>query len=275
MLFRSLSSSSNTGSTDSNNTVITPPTTTPEVEVKPEVPPIVESLPVIGTGTIINFDLNVRKEAKTSSDILGVIAKGSKVEIVEEANGWSKIKYGTDYGYVYTKHIEMDKEEDKVLPELENVIYTSYDYTLDEMIAYQINKLGNVHDYDYMKSYIDVNLENANPLMFLRIDTFKAIDAQKLANLLMDKGVLNGMEYTVLDACKTYSLDPVYFVSQSLHETGMGTSVLSSGVEISQIADESKPIYDDEGELIGYEMIDLDESVIVYNLFGIDRKSVV
>lgn len=49
--------------------------------------------------------LNVRKGAGTSYSSLGVLKKGTKVEIVSTSNGWHKIKYGSGYGYVSASYI--------------------------------------------------------------------------------------------------------------------------------------------------------------------------
>ena len=67
------------------------------------------TLPVIKTGTVTsNSDLNVRSGAGTSYTKLGSLKNGSKVEIVGEANGWYKIKYGSGYGFVSSSYIKCD-----------------------------------------------------------------------------------------------------------------------------------------------------------------------
>lgn len=49
--------------------------------------------------------LNVRKSKSTASQKLGTIKNGQKVEVVSYAKDWSKIKYGTGYGYVSSAYI--------------------------------------------------------------------------------------------------------------------------------------------------------------------------
>lgn len=49
--------------------------------------------------------LNVRASSSTSSAVLGTLKNGDSVNIVEQNGDWSKISYGTSYGYVYSKYI--------------------------------------------------------------------------------------------------------------------------------------------------------------------------
>ena len=62
---------------------------------------------VIAKGTTTG-NLNVRKGAGTSYASIGVLKKGTKVEIVKkESNGWYKIKYNNSYGYVSGKYVKL------------------------------------------------------------------------------------------------------------------------------------------------------------------------
>ena len=78
--------------------------------------------------------LNVRTGPGTSYDKIGTLSKGSKVEVVEESDGWSKIKFNDGYGYVSTSYLtETPEESVKIMyttPESLNVRTgpgTSYD----------------------------------------------------------------------------------------------------------------------------------------------------
>lgn len=55
--------------------------------------------------------LNFRSAASTKASILGVISKGSEVEVMSELNGWSKIKYNNQEGYVASRYLS-DKNTD-------------------------------------------------------------------------------------------------------------------------------------------------------------------
>ena len=62
---------------------------------------------VIAKGTTTG-NLNVRKGAGTSYASIGVLKKGTKVEIVKkDSNGWYKIKYNNSYGYVSGKYVKL------------------------------------------------------------------------------------------------------------------------------------------------------------------------
>lgn len=51
-------------------------------------------------------DLNVRSGDSTSYNIIGTLAQGEKIEIVEQSpSGWYKIKYNGSYGYVSNSYV--------------------------------------------------------------------------------------------------------------------------------------------------------------------------
>lgn len=53
-------------------------------------------------------NLNLRKEPSTQADILTVIPKGSRIEVLENNNGWSKIVYKDKVGYVFDTFLSND-----------------------------------------------------------------------------------------------------------------------------------------------------------------------
>ena len=55
--------------------------------------------------------LNVRSGPGTSYDKVGVLPKGSRVEVAEEVNGWAKIKFNNGYAYVSTSYLEENSQE--------------------------------------------------------------------------------------------------------------------------------------------------------------------
>ena len=57
------------------------------------------------TGTVTADILNVRKEANTSSTILGKLEKNMTVKIVDETGTWYKIIYKNDYAFVSKNYI--------------------------------------------------------------------------------------------------------------------------------------------------------------------------
>ena len=66
------------------------------------------------TGTTTT-SLNVRKSPSASATKLGTLGKNAKVDIVAKvSNGWYKIKYQDDYGYISHKYVKIDKDTDRV-----------------------------------------------------------------------------------------------------------------------------------------------------------------
>lgn len=55
--------------------------------------------------------LNFRSNPSTKASILGVILKGSEVEIISTSNGWSRIKYNGKEGYIASNYLS-DKTTD-------------------------------------------------------------------------------------------------------------------------------------------------------------------
>ena len=49
--------------------------------------------------------LNFRKEPSINGNLIGAMAKGSKVEVISEANGWAKIIFASKTGYCSAKYI--------------------------------------------------------------------------------------------------------------------------------------------------------------------------
>lgn len=82
--------------------------TTPEPEnTKP-----VEDTKVIKTGYVNTESLKVRKEASTKSEIIDSLKKNDQISILEELEGWYKIKISGEIGYVSSKYISDKKIED-------------------------------------------------------------------------------------------------------------------------------------------------------------------
>ena len=62
--------------------------------------------PSEGTATVKDT-VNIRKDASTSADKLGVCYKGEKLEVItKRADGWSEVKYNGKKGYVKSEFLE-------------------------------------------------------------------------------------------------------------------------------------------------------------------------
>ena len=60
---------------------------------------------VIATGTITGGNINLRKTASSSGEVLGVIPKGTKVGIIASNSGYYKVQYNGNVGYVLSTYI--------------------------------------------------------------------------------------------------------------------------------------------------------------------------
>lgn len=71
-----------------------------------EIPPTAE---VAKTGTVINTtSLNVRSGYGANYSAIGTLSGGQKVDIYDTQNGWHKINYKGNYGYVSGTYIKID-----------------------------------------------------------------------------------------------------------------------------------------------------------------------
>ena len=243
-----------------------------EVVTEPEKPSNPENSKKTGVVTA-SKGLNVRKEANTSSQIIGILNSGESVEIIGEENGFYKITYKGQEAYASKNYINIFDGNSNVNPGLDigNASKTNYGVSLNEYIKLQQRNNPSNYSYSEFEKYINP-AKATNKLQFLRIDKFRSVNVSRLSSRLSNKGVLTGQGQAFVNAAKAFNIDPIYLVAQCLHETGNGTSKLAKGVTITEIADESRPIYNGNGQLVGYHMIKLSKPVTVYNLFGIGAK---
>ncbi|ELC8350220.1 SH3 domain-containing protein [Clostridium perfringens] len=243
-----------------------------EVVTEPEKPSNPENSKKTGVVTA-SKGLNVRKEANTSSQIIGILNSGESVEIIGEENGFYKITYKGQEAYASKNYINIFDGNSNVNPGLDigNTSKTNYGVSLNEYIKLQQRNNPSNYSYSEFEKYINP-AKATNKLQFLRIDKFRSVNVSGLSSRLSNKGVLTGQGQAFVNAAKAFNIDPIYLVAQCLHETGNGTSKLAKGVTITEIADESRPIYNGNGQLVGYHMIKLSKPVTVYNLFGIGAK---
>ena len=243
-----------------------------EVVTEPEKPSTPENSKKTGVVTA-SKGLNVRKEANTSSQIVGILNSGESVEILGEENGFYKINYKGQEAYASKNYINIFDGNSTVNPGLDigNASKTNYGVSLNEYIKLQQRNNPSNYSYSEFEKYINP-AKATNKLQFLRVDKFRSVNVSGLSSRLNNKGVLTGQGQAFVNAARAFNIDPLYLVAQCLHETGNGTSKLAKGVTITEIADESRPIYNSNGQLVGYHMIPLSKPVTVYNLFGIGAK---
>ena len=221
---------------------------------------IKEYIPETTRYTVVGGDINLRTSASWSGDVYKSVSAGTVLNVIEINGEWATIYY--DKQTLYAPASYLNNTEDK------NTIYTNYPYSLSSYIKKQVNQTPS-YSYSTLEEYI--NPTKCNKFEFLTLDTFREVDVNKIEEFLVSKkaGVLVGQSQALVDVARKYKLDPLYFLSQSVHETGYGKSTLAKGVTITEIANPDKPIKNSNGEIIGYQMIPLDKPTTVYNLYGI------
>ncbi len=90
-----------------NGTAIENPTDEPNQV--PEEPSTGLDSPIIKTAYVNTESLKVRKEATTESEVIDSLLLNNEVYIIEELDGWYKIKIGGQIGYVSSKYISDTK----------------------------------------------------------------------------------------------------------------------------------------------------------------------
>lgn len=86
------------------------------VKLDSEQPKPGEDEKIIATGKTTVSSLNVRSGPSPNYSKLGILTKGTKVEVVERySNGWYKIKYKGSYGYVSGAYVSLDGSKGEVI----------------------------------------------------------------------------------------------------------------------------------------------------------------
>ena len=119
---------------------------------------------------------------------------------------------------------------------------TKYNTTLTNYIKKQQAEWktygGKTIDY---KKYIPVTTDNTNSFQFLRLDTYHPVNASKFSSTLQTMlskksgSVLSGKASVITSSASTYKIDPLYFLCQTIHESGYGTSTLAKGKAVTQV----------------------------------------
>lgn len=117
---------------------------------------------------------------------------------------------------------------------------TNYNTTLKNYIVAQEKKLStyNKKKIKY-ENYIPLSTDTTHNYQFLRLDKYRAVNATTFKNLInkytSSSSILRGKSSVVINSAKSANIDPVYFLCQSVLETGSGTSTLSNGQNLEQV----------------------------------------
>ena len=63
------------------------------------------------TGIVTTDTLRLREEASTNASIIGLLSMDDKVEVLEENNGWYRVKVGDKVGYVSAEYLKVEEIE--------------------------------------------------------------------------------------------------------------------------------------------------------------------
>ena len=59
-------------------------------------------------GTVVTVALKVRESNNFESDIIGTIAMGEKISVLEDNGEWSKISYKQSNGYILNEYVDFN-----------------------------------------------------------------------------------------------------------------------------------------------------------------------
>lgn len=164
-----------------------------------------------------------------------------------------------------------------------STLYTNYAKTLSAYVSAEKKQHpsygGTSIKTSTYTSYIDPSNDKTHNYQFLRLNTYRAVNATKYNNLLNSNlksgSVLKNKGNVLIAAAKKYNIDPVYLLCQTVLETGYGQSELSQGKAITSIVSGSSVVRDSSKNVIGFKTVNGKyvtskiSKKTVYNLYGI------
>lgn len=164
-----------------------------------------------------------------------------------------------------------------------STVYTNYNRSLTSYISAEKKQhptyAGKTISTSTYKSYIDPAADKTNNYQFLRLDTYRAVNASSYNSVLNSKlksgSVLKNKGTALTSAARTYNIDPVYFLCQTILETGYGTSELSQGKYITKVVSGASVTKDRNGNVTGFKKVNgkyitkTIKKTKLYNLYGI------
>lgn len=127
--------------------------------------------------------------------------------------------------------------------------YTSYPFYFTQYAKKQYSKVKRATLATY-KRLLKTSTDTTGDFKYLTINTYREVDSKHFKlfyeSLIKDYYKDNNKSYkksslykksdVILKAAKKYNLDPVFFVCQTFHETGYGSSKFSRGITIKRVA---------------------------------------
>lgn len=118
-------------------------------------------------------------------------------------------------------------------------------------------------------TYVNPSKDTTGGFQFLTLDTYRSVNTttykNHLASMISGKSgsVFSGKGDAFLSAAKAYNVDPLYFLCQTVHESGYGTSTLAKGIKSSSLADSAVKKYDStslKGKIVTGDSVKKDSS---------------
>lgn len=160
---------------------------------------------------------------------------------------------------------------------------TNYNKTMSSYISSELKQVSSYGSTKLTaskyKTYIDPSKDTTHGYQFLRLNTFRPVKLSTYKSLLNSKvksgSVLKNKGDAFVSAAKKYKIDPVYFLCQTILETGYGTSTLSQGKSVTKVVSGKSVVKDSKGNVTGFQKVNGKyitkkiSSKKVYNLYGI------
>lgn len=223
------------------------------------------------TTKYVNVDpgsyLNMRTGPSTSHSVVSKLARGTKVTVQSEQNGWAKVSANGKTGYVNAKYLSSTQVKNTATKVTNNAtkqpaekkpapktgvlsgnvktVYKTYGISLDRLTNIQMKvkpqKLaggkwvgaswGDVRYYLNPANFVN---NPADSLQFLKLSAPANLNAAEVnAKILKGKGILEGKAQAFIDAAKKYGVNEMYLIAHALLETGNGKSALAQGVKVN------------------------------------------
>lgn len=181
------------------------------------------------------------------------------------------------------KTVSTPSSSQTTVPSGGSTVYTNYNRSLSSYISAEKKAHpsygGKTISTSTYKSYIDPAADKTNNYQFLRLDTYRAVNSSSYNSVLNNKlksgSVLKNKGTALTSAAKTYNIDPVYFLCQTILETGYGTSELSQGKYITKVVSGASVTRDKNGNVTGFKKVNgkyittTIKKTKLYNLYGI------
>ena len=164
---------------------------------------------------------------------------------------------GLDYSYISSaKRIHINKPGNSYLYTKNTT--TNYNKKTSDYIKSQTVKSYGGKKINY-NNYVPTSTDPTHGYQYLRLNTYRTVNSSKYNSLLnskvKSKSVLKNKGSVLNSAAKTYKIDPVYFLCQTILETGYGTSTLSQGKSITKVITGKSVVKDKKGNVTGFQKV--------------------